>query len=403
MRSESFGTPAGVVPSGRLVVLGNPGSPRVKLVEAAAARQGLPAPTVVAWGDWIAGRASLAGVIRAGDLVRIESPGKDFEVERAILAAGAERADDDVRFARASAREVAALAFDKGRILWPRQWYLGFAALLARLGGELAAGAPHVAMNDAGDVAVMFDKPACHARLAGLGVPQPRGLGVVHSYDELIATMARAGAARVFVKLAHGSSASGVVAYQTNGRRHKAVTTVETAAGPDGARLYNTRRARTLTDAGEIARLIDALCAHRVHVERWLPKAGLLGRTFDLRVVVIGGRARHAVARLSRTPMTNLHLLNDRADADLVRRHVGEPAWAAAMASCERAVGRGFARSLYAGVDLMFTADLRRHAVIEANAFGDQIPGVLHDGAETYDAEIAHCLGGGVRAAEAIR
>jgi hypothetical protein len=33
---------------------------------------------------------------------------------------------------------------------------------------------------------------------------------------------------RGFVKLAYGSSASGVVAYQTDGRRHLATTTVET-------------------------------------------------------------------------------------------------------------------------------------------------------------------------------
>jgi hypothetical protein len=51
-----------------------------------------------------------------------------------------------------------------------------------------------------------------------------------------------------------------------------------------------------------------------------MPKAGIDGRTFDLRVLVIAGRARHAVARLSRGPMTNLHLLNERGDPARVAR-----------------------------------------------------------------------------------
>jgi hypothetical protein len=200
--------------------------------------------------------------------------------------------------------------------------------------------------------------------------------------------MAEHNTRRVFLKLAHGSSASGVVAYQTDGRRHHAITTVEL----DATNLYNTRSTRTLTNHHDIAHLIDALCPHRVHVERWFPKAGLLGRTFDVRVVVIAGRARHAVARLSRTPMTSLHLLNDRADADLVRHRAGDRAWQAAMQTCQRAVRDGFPKSLYAGVDLAFTPDFKSHAVFEVNAFGDQIPGVLHEGLETYDAELAHCL-----------
>jgi len=38
--------------------------------------------------------------------VRIESPGKDFEVERALIAAGADAANDDERFDRVSRRAV---------------------------------------------------------------------------------------------------------------------------------------------------------------------------------------------------------------------------------------------------------------------------------------------------------
>jgi hypothetical protein len=223
----------------------------------------------------------------------------------------------------------------------------------------------------------------------------------MHGFDELTTRIREHDCRRVFVKIAHGSSASGVVAYQMTSRgvngsgmtSHQAVTTVEMMRIGGELRLYNSRRLRTYTDVREIATLIDALSRHRVHVEQWLPKAGIDGRVFDLRVVVIDGRARHTVARLSRTPITNLHLLNDRADAGAIRHRMGEDAWRAAMATCERVMRECFPKSLHGGVDLLVSTDFRRHAVLEVNAFGDLLPGLTCDGVDTYAAEIAAVTG----------
>jgi hypothetical protein len=70
-----------------------------------------------------------------------------------------------------------------------------------------------------------------------------------------------------------------------------------------------------------------------------------------------------------------------------------EEAWNSAMASCEQAA-RCFKRSLYVGIDLLIAAGFKSHAILEVNAFGDQIPGVRCSGMETYDAEIGHCHAG---------
>jgi hypothetical protein len=318
--------------------------------------------------------------------VRIESPGKSFEAERVLLALGADAADAEGA-ACLSRREVEALRFERGRLLPSRQWYLGFCRALRRIERQLAECPAHRLMSRPGEIAVMFDKPRCHARLERAGISVPRALGPVEGYEELAARMRASGCQRVFVKLAHGSSASGVVAYQTNGRQHQAVTTVEMAPERGAFRLYNSRRLRVYREPGEIAALIDELCRHRVHVEEWLPKAGFAGRVCDLRVVVIGGRARHVVVRLSRGPMTNLHLLNDRGHPEALRARAGEAAWKAALRTCERAM-ECFPGSLYAGLDLLLTPGFRRHAVLEVNAFGDLLPGVLHEGQDTYEAEI---------------
>ena len=47
-----------------------------------------------------------------------------------------------------------------------------------------------------------------------------------------------------------------------------------------------------------------------------------------------------------------------------------------------------FPNSLYCGVDLMILPDWEQHAVLEINAFGDLLPGVLWNGVDTYESEI---------------
>src|SRR5579871_4799767 len=272
-------------------ILGNPGCRRVGRFQQALAELGLPAATLIPWTDLLSGWVALPDVIPEGAMVRIESPGTSFAAERMLLARGADIADEEAEYACISRDEVAALAEDCGRIVCPRQWYLGFRAALREVECQLDACPAHVRMNAPADIAAMFDKPRCQETLHAAGVSVPRALGVVASYNDLVARMSRAGCRRVFVKLAHGSSASGVVAYRTQGTQHQAITTVEMARQDGVLTLYNSRRIQVYRDPEVIAELIDALCRHRACAEEWIPKAGLDGHAFDLRVVVIAGEA----------------------------------------------------------------------------------------------------------------
>ena len=62
--------------------------------------------------------------------------------------------------------------------------------------------------------------------------------------------------------------------------------------------------------------------------------------------------------------------------------------WEAAMESCRRAAAL-FPACLYAGVDVLLVARSRRHALLEINAFGDLLPGIVCHGLDTYEAELA--------------
>ena len=338
----------------RLTVVGNPGNRRVELFRQAVVARGLPEPSVLAWRDVLTGAPPPA----AEAVVRVESPGEDAEVERLLRGAGAPARHGEL---------------------------VGLAAAYA----GLVAGVTHVARGGArlltapDDVATLCDKRWCHAVLLRAGVPVPPALPPVRSYPELRSAMRDAGFGRVFVKPAHGSSASGVLALETAPGRVQATTTVEVA--PDG--LFNVLRPRRYRIEREVAAIVDRLAPEGLHVERWLPKASLDGRVVDVRVVVVAGRPTHLVVRSARGPLTNLHLGNRRGDVAALRAAVGPAAWGAALLTCER-VAACFRRSLQVGVDLMFLAGGRGHAVAEVNAFGDLLPGVLANGLDTYGAQV---------------
>lgn len=371
-----------------ILLIAVPESRRTRLFQDALTSMGCVPARVVSFPDLLSGRAVISDYVKAGTTIRIDSPGKDFETERALLSAGAEEEGNN-SYARLPRDEVEKLEFERGRVLFPRQWYLGLIRALRLIETQLSNCDGVRFMNSLSDIALMFDKPRCQQALRNGGIPTPNSLGEIRSFADLRERMRESGCARVFIKLAHGSSASGVVAYQTNVDRHKAITTVEMVLQGNDLRLYNSRRIRVYRELPEIEALVDALCCHRAYAEQWLPKAGIDGRTFDLRVVVIAGRARHTVVRLGRHPLTNLHLLGGRGSLDRVKERIGKAAWEATRHTCERVMTDCFPESLYAGIDLRIAPDYREHHVLEVNAFGDLLPEVFHDGVDTYASEIS--------------
>ncbi|MDX2547431.1 STM4014 family protein [Streptomyces sp. WI04-05B] len=355
-------TEAGSV-SPRWAVVANGDNRRVSLFGAAARAAGHGTPRVVEWRDVLReGGHDFA----ADEFVRLDSPGESAEVDVLL------RDVDDPTRVEGSAR-----------------WYGRFLRGVASLRGGRR-------LDDPVDLAVMFDKRLCHDRLVRAGVPVPPsptsgGVAPVRDWADVRARMAEAGLRRVFVKLAHGSSASGVLAIETTASgRIRATTSVErTGEG----RLHNSLRVRRYTEEGEIAAIVDTLAPDGLHIERWLPKASLGGRSADLRIVVVGGRATHVVVRTSRSPLTNLHLGGARGDLAAVRALAGDR-WATALETSERAAAC-FPGTLCVGVDLLPAVGWRRFAVGEVNAFGDLLPrltglpGSGAEGLDTYAAQVA--------------
>lgn len=377
-------------PSRRFAVVGNPGDRRVALFADAVRAAGLPAPRVLPWSEVLrhgaspASPASLArfAAFQPGETVRIDSPGEDAAVDRHLR--GME---------------------DPTRVEGTARWYRRFTAVAADLAGTARSAGADV-LDDPGELAVLFDKRLCHGVLdtAGVRVPDSPtsgpGAPPVHGWPDVRELLRSAGMRRAFLKPAHGSSASGVVALETGGPggRMRATTSVE--LDPKG-RLFNSLRVRTYTAEADIARIVDTLAPDGLHVERWIPKAAQSGRAADLRVVVVAGRATHAVVRTSRSPMTNLHLGGRRGDLEQARTAAESAGvrWSDAMAVCERAA-RCFPGTLCVGVDLLPGTGWRQFTIGEVNAFGDLLPGLTGlpgsgaEGMDTYGAQVAAVLRG---------
>ena len=101
----------------------------------------------------------------------------------------------------------------------------------------------------------------------------------------------------------------------------------------------------------------------------------------------INGEAQHTVVRLGKSPMTNLHLGNERGDIKEFLDKVSDSNWEKMKRTCEQAASL-FPNSLYCGVDLMILPDWEQHAVLEINAFGGLLPGITHRGLDTYESEL---------------
>ena len=139
----------------------------------------------------------------------------------------------------------------------------------------------------------MTDKRRTQQILSAAGVSIPRPLGRKQKptdYRSLRELMISERMHRVFVKLAFGSAASGVIAYQINPS-----TGAEVALTTIGVEHFNTRppiyynsgRLRRYTDNQSISGIIDWLYRHGAYTEQWIPKRAHNGKAFDIRQLVV--------------------------------------------------------------------------------------------------------------------
>ncbi|OWA37907.1 hypothetical protein B9G55_03065 [Saccharibacillus sp. O16] len=372
---------------------------------------GLPQPFVVPYERLLAGTPLAEAAAEAGlpagsvPLIRLDAPGEHFAVERALIALGSPEHDDGDELLplrgrrdpyRFSRRAALALQEQPVRLMHPSQWFRGFCRLLARLSREAAQAWPQALFwNDPAEIAIMFDKRACHRRLKEAGVSVPALLAEpekLTGYEAVRTAMSERRMHRVFLKLAFGSAASGVIAYQINPRTGEERATTSLRAEVYVQRpgvFYNAKQVRTLTDSEDIRTLIGYLCGHGLHAERWIPKLSVGDRPLDLRQLVAFGEAGHCVVRAGQTPITNLHLRSQRLTPE--EAGITQASLTAARREALAAM-TAFPASASAGIDVLIDRNGERPYIADVNPFGDLLRRVSHDGLDPYAWEMSRWM-----------
>jgi hypothetical protein len=295
-----------------------------------------------------------------------------------LCAAGGTAIDHD---------EIERMPIARGAVVQPRQWYFGYRRVLQQLAAEWSG--PRIRwMSTPAAIAIAFDKLDCLERWSGL--PTPCRYPQIGSYAELREAV-RERHARLFLKLRYGYSAMGAIALEWREHLVRAITTVEIATCSGSPQLYVSKRPQVMRRESDIAWLVDTLAREELVVEEWLPKARWNGRPFDVRVVVIGGEVFHAVGRANASPFTNLNLDATRISREQLVDRLGQH-WEELQSLCIAAAQR-LPDAGMLGIDVLVRSNGRQFALLEANAFGDYLPGLSYQGMSTWDAEVRWLCG----------
>ena len=347
------------------ILVGNPQNRRVRDFVSTLSQMGRAVLAIVPWRELVADPQVLHSLPNEPAFLRLESPGEDPEVQAALMARGG----GPHRMPR------------HGELLAPTATHRGFLSALADVQRALDAHPRWVPLATPASIAEVFDKQAFHHRCRALNVSAPEALPAA-TVDDLLEALA-ANPRTVFVKLRYGSSASGLGIYRPH-PRPRLMTTVRVT--PNG--WFNSRRVNRVTEPTRIRTILEGLIEREsAHIEFAVPKASLQQAFFDCRVLMVHHEPRFVVVRQSRHPITNLHLGGWRGNLDQLREHCPEGLWERAMDDCRR-ISTHYG-GLHLGLDVAFERGWSAHRILEANAFGDLLPGLLHEGRSVYGTEIA--------------
>lgn len=234
--------------------------------------------------------------------------------------------------------------------------------------------------NHPEDIAALLDKEGCKRKLmeAGLAVTEfldpeasvHQNHTKIRTSSQLLEVMREKRVFQVFLKPVCGSGAAGVGAFRFQPGTGKMALYTCAMKSSSGLSLVNTKRLRCFREPGQVCALLDQLLASDCVAERWYAKADHQGFAYDLRAVVQEGRMDFLLARLSKGPVTNLHLNNHPLEArelelpDRVLDQVEELCCAAAAL---------YPRLNSIGIDVLLERGSLKPRLIEMNGQGDLI------------------------------
>jgi len=305
-------------------------------------------------------------------IVRLESPGEDFETNQSIIRF------DNKQFSQPLLRE------NFGELSNFNDWYKGWVKILHKI-KRLEKTFQLKFINDPLDIVTAFNKKATQKLLLKNKVSCPETLES-SKYETLIAEMTAKKIAQVFIKPISGSSASGVMAFRyLNEQKQKAYTTVK----EKDSKYYNSLKVQNYTTKKEIKSIFNEIAKSPLQIEQWIPKWQFNKMNIDFRVVVINKKVEFIVPRGSSSPITNLHLGNEKLKLEALNLS-SEIIMKIKKIALE--VMRSFPGLYYAGIDVLLSKKAQVY-VLEVNPFGDLLLNIVNEqNNTTYEQELERFL-----------
>lgn len=226
-------------------------------------------------------------------------------------------------------------------------------------------------LNHPSAIEAVLDKRKCKEKLTGAGIPVTEQLcgGERLTAEGLLELMCRRRMYQVFIKPVNGSGAAGVTAFRYQSYSGRMALYTCAFVREDGC-LVNTKRLRRFSEPEEVFSLLDRLFTLDCIVERWYAKAEYQGFSYDLRAVVQDGRLDFLLGRLSKGPITNLHLNNHPLKAS----ELGLSGYVIDEVDslCRRSMDC-YPGLRSAGIDILLEKGSLKPRIIEMNAQGDLI------------------------------
>lgn len=221
-------------------------------------------------------------------------------------------------------------------------------------------------LNHPLDIAEVLDKRKCKEKLRKNGIP------VTKMYDEiffrresLLDFMRENRICQVFIKPMSGSGAAGVTALKFVPAR--GLIALYTCAALDQGEIVNTKKMYRL-EGKDAETFLDQLLELDCVVEKWHRKATFQEYCYDLRVVVQDGRIDYILPRLSKGPITNLHLNNHSVEFETL--NLDQEVVRDIEETCVRAAGC-YPGLKSIGMDVLLEQESMKPYIIEMNAQGD--------------------------------
>lgn len=336
---------------------------------------------IIQWNDVLEDISIIDNNLKENTILKVEPPEKDLEIYRGFLKKGINKGN-------LSKKEIEKIDFSEYPIVEPSQWYYGVQSTFMDIENLLKRNNHRniFSMVDFNEALIMMDKEKTYELLSKNknNFELPKRLKKYTSYEEFREDNFNK-FLKCFIKLKCGSGSTGIIAYVNNPKikEEKIYTSLNYKEVKGKKVFFGNYKVNCFKDKQVIKNMIDWVLEHGAHIEMWIPKSTYNGYRFDTRAFVIDKKADYLISRLSKTPITNLHLKNKRMESEEFLKN----SELEVIKKASEGVMDTFNNSLYSGIDVVTSTGFKPY-IIDVNPFGDLFHNLINTKRNVYYKEI---------------